>query len=464
MRYRYRYQIHEEKGKRMEKLLWGSSTNAQQFEGGFDQGGKGLTIADVRNIDMDTLTASDFTKFKTAADHYHHLEEDIELYGELGLQIYRFSMSWARIFPGGDDAQPSQEGLDFYDRMLTLLEKHNITPVCTLYAYDLPLELISKYEGWMDRRCINAYLNYVRTVAAYFKGRIKYYIPFNEQNFIASDAEYITGYAPKNLREIFQLEHHINLAYAQATVAIHQCDPQAQTGGNIGNACFYPMTCDPRDVEASDEAYSRIGLDLADVYFRGQYTKRYLKQYQDADIDDLILDGDLDIIANSEPDFFSTTYYASKPVAHKTDENAAAVGALTNVINPYTEQTYWGWNIDPYGFKHMLEDFYHRYQLPILILENGMGAFDTVEEDGIINDDYRIDYLRDHIKRVLEAVDDGVDIIAYLTWSATDLYSTREGLAKRYGFVYVDETTLDRKKKKSFEWYKNVIATDGKEL
>lgn len=442
---------------------WGSSTNAQQFEGGFDQGGKGLTIADVRDIKMDTITDSNFEAFKVASDHYHHLEEDIAYYGEMGFQIYRFTMAWARIFPNGDDATPNQGGLDFYDRMLTELERYNITPVCTLYAYDLPLALLQKYNGWMDRRCVEAYLNYVKTVATYFKGRIKYYIPFNEQNFLFLDSEYMTGYRAKDQREVFQLEHHFNLAYVQATKIIHECDLDANTGGNIGNSCFYPKTCNPEDVKACDDIYFRAALNMGDIYFRGVYTQRYLNLYKDVDISDIILDGDLDLIASVEPDFLSTTYYMSTVV----EATKAGGGSDVNIIkgiNPYVKQTDWGWNIDPYGFKHMLEEFYHRYQLPIVIMENGLGAYDKVEADGSINDDYRIEYLKNHINIMAEAVDDGVDIEAYMTWSATDLYSTREGLVKRYGFVHVDENTLERKKKKSFEWYKQVIATNGEDL
>lgn len=444
-------------------ILWGSSTNAQQFEGGYDQGGKGLTIADVRDIKMDTLTESHFDKFKIASDHYHHLEEDIAYLGKMGFQIYRFTMAWARIFPNGDDQLPNQEGLDFYDRMLTELEKYNIIPVCTLYAYDLPLTLLKKYNGWLDRRCVDAYLNYVKTVVTHFKGRIKYYIPFNEQNFLFMDSEYMTGYAAKNNQELFAMEHHFNLAYAKSTVIIHECDPKAKTGGNIANTCFYPQTCHPKDVEATDEIYYRAGLNYADVYFRGQYTNKYLQTYKDVDFSKIIQEGDLEVIAKVEADFFSTTYYMSSPVEANENKKLENMNII-KTKNPYVDQTEWGWNIDPYGFKHMIEEYYHRYQLPILIMENGMAAHDVVGEDGLIHDDYRIDYLRQHIQRLKECVDDGVEIEGYMTWSAIDLYSTREGLEKRYGFVYVDEETLERKEKDSFYWYKEVIASHGEKL
>lgn len=446
----------------MSKILWGSSTNAQQFEGGFDQGGRGLSIADTRKIEMDTITDSNFDKFKIASDHYNHIEEDIKYYGEMGFEIYRFTMSWSRIFPNGDDAVPNQEGLDFYDKMLTELEKYNIQPVVTLYAYDLPLALLEKYNGWIDRQCIKDYIKYVETVVEYFKGRVKYWVPFNEQNFIFLDSEYMTGYKAKNNLEVFTLEHHFNLAYSLATQSIHRLDKSAKTGGNIGNSCYYSKTCNPRDVEAMDNIYYRSALCFGDVYFRGVYTKKYLNLYSEYDLGSVILSGDMDIISKCEPDFLSTTYYMSSAIEANEEK-----GSNINIVkstNPYVQQTDWGWNIDPYGFKHTLEDLYHRYQLPILILENGLGAYDKVEVDGTINDTYRIEYLRNHIRKVNEAVEDGVEIFGYLTWSATDLYSTREGLEKRYGFVHVDTETLERRKKASFDWYKNVIATNGKEL
>lgn len=442
-------------------ILWGSSTNAQQFEGGYADGGKGLTIADVRKIKMDTITESNFDSFKVAADHYHHMEEDIQYYGEMGFEIYRFTMSWARIFPNGNDEKPNQEGLDFYDRMLTELEKYKIQPVCTLYAYDLPLNLLKEYNGWMSRECIEDYLKYVKTVVSYFKGRVKYWLPFNEQNFLAIDSEYMTGTKAKDDFEIFTMEHHFNLAYAQATKLIHECDPQAKTGGNIGNCCFIPATCNPVNVQAADELNYRFGYNFADVYCKGIYTKRYLNLYKDLDTHQIILAGDLEKISQAQPDFISLTYYMTSTV--DATDGSSGINMIKGK-NPFVKQTDWGWNIDPYGFRHMIEEFSHRTQMPIVITENGMGAYDKVEDDGTINDDYRIDYLNAHIKQLKDAVDNGADVKAYMTWSATDLYSTREGLVKRYGFVHVDENTLERKPKKSFYWYKKFIASKGDEL
>ncbi|KRO23531.1 glycoside hydrolase family 1 protein [Lactiplantibacillus fabifermentans] len=447
---------------------WGSSTNAQQFEGGFNDGNKGLSIADVRTTvgpkEDATDAAAGFDDFKVASDHYHRFKEDIALYGEMGFQIYRFTMSWTRIFPNGDEAEPNQAGLDYYSAMITELEKYHIESVVTLYAYDLPLGLLKKYNGWMSRQVIKDYLHYVKTVVTYFKGRVKYWVPFNEQNFLPLDSHYMAGYHGENNTELFQMQHNFNLSYAQATVLVHQIDPAAKVGGNIGNICAYPMTADPKDVEATDNLMKKVGYGPADVYFRGKYSAFYLKAFPNADIDSVIKDGDLETIHNEEPDFMSLTYYMSSAIAaDQFDVNNEMNGI--KAPNPYLPQTEWDWTIDPYGFKHFLEDFYNRYQLPILILENGLGARDTLTAGGKVHDDYRIKYLADHIERMREAVEDGVEMIGYLTWSATDLYSTREGFDKRYGFVYVDkDNQLKRIKKDSFYWYQQVIKSNGASL
>ena len=445
-------------------FLWGSSTNAQQFEGGRNKDDVGLSIADVRIDDGKGMTHEDsnYDMFQVASDHYHHLEEDIDLYGEMGFQIYRFSMSWTRIFPCGNDEKPNQAGLDFYNRMLTKLEEYNIQPVCTLYAYDLPLHLVEKYKGFLSRECIDDFLNYVDVVSKYFKGRIKYYVPFNEQNTMAMISKYCVGVQANNLEEVFLIDHHLNLAWAKATKIIHQNDANAKVGGNVCNTCIYPATCNPLDIEKADESERAFGYGYADIFARRKYSPSYLNKYKEIDINSLMKEGDLDIIANAQPDFLSLTYYMSTLAS--ASEGVGDTLLNTTQGNPYTKQTEWGWNIDAYGFKRFLVNFYERYQMPILILENGLGHTDVVEANGTINDDYRIEYLSEHIKRMQEAIELGVEIIGYCTWSATDLYSTHEGFEKRYGFVYVDGKTFERKRKKSFYWYKKVIASNGEDL
>lgn len=443
-------------------FLWGSSTNAQQFEGGWDKGNKGVSIADVRVIPGANLEAG-FDGFKRASDHYGHYKEDIAYYGEMGFGIYRFTIAWSRIFPNGDDEKPNKEGLEFYSRVLDELEKYHIQPVVTLYAYDLPYHLIEKYNGFMSRECVDEYLKYVRTVVTAYKGRVKYWVPFNEQNLLMFDTLYMIGYGCKNREESFTAEHHINLAYAQATCLIHEIDPEAKTGGNVGNICPYPATCRVEDVEACENYKYLVGYNYGDIYARGQYSGTYMKSLEELPLDKIILPGDLEIIRRCEPDFLSLTYYHSSIIKDEGKDKLLVKSNL-KAVNPYLRQTEWEWNIDPYGFKHFVKDYYHRYQLPILILENGLGYRDKVEADGSIQDDYRIEFLKNHILRMKEMVEEGVDIIGYLTWSAIDLYSTREGFEKRYGFVYVDKETLKRTPKKSFYWYKRVIETNGEVL
>lgn len=444
------------------EFMWGSSTNAQQFEGGRDVNAVGVSIADVRNMPTDTLTDADFEKFKVGADHYHHLEEDIDLYGEMGFQMYRFTIAWTRIFPTGEEKEPNQEGFAFYDKMLDKLEEYHIVPVATFYAYDEPQQLSEKHQGWVDRAIVEKYLRYVRACVKHFKGRIKYYIPFNEQNCAQQDSEYMTGYACKTEEEILRMEHNFALAWAQATVIIHEEDPEAKTGGNLANCVPYPATCNPADIEAADKRMQTFGWAYTDLFCRKKYSPYFLNRFSKECREKVILSGDLEILAAAEPDFLSLTYYTSNLISAENKQQGAYHKDLPT--NPYTEHTKWKWDIDPYGFKHYLEEFWHAYEMPILITENGMGDYDTVTQDGKIYDDARINYLAQHIERMGEAMENGVKIIGYLTWSATDLYSTREGLNKRYGFIHVDENTMERKKKKSFYWYQRVIQTNGKVL
>ncbi|WP_317766608.1 glycoside hydrolase family 1 protein [Pediococcus ethanolidurans] len=321
--------------------------------------------------------------------------------------------------------------------------------------------MVDKYNGFLSRESIKDYSRYVDTVSKYFKGRIRYYVPFNEQNTMVEIPEYCTGVKPKSREESFMLDHHLNLCWAKATQIIHKNDPTAKIGGNICNTCIYPKTCNPADVEAAEKEEHQFGYAYADVFARSEYSPVFLDKYADIDLKKIIKKGDMDIISAAKPDFLSLTYYMSTLASTKEVGDTLL---NTNLKNPYTKQTEYGWNIDAYGYKRYLLNFYERYHLPILVLENGLGHTDTVEKNGTIEDDYRIKYLADHIKRMQEAIHLGVKMIGYCTWSAMDLFSTHEGFEKRYGFVYVDSKTLERKKKKSFYWYKKVIETNGADL
>lgn len=456
-------------------FMWGSSTNAQQFEGGYNLDGKGLSISDTR------ILKNGYSDFHVASDHYHRMEEDLDLYQEMGFNIYRFSIAWTRIFPTGEEETPNEKGLAFYDRMVDGLIERGITPVATLYAYDLPQVLLDKYRGFLDRRVIDLYIKYVTAIFKRFKGRIKFYTPFNEPNLFHMDQEYIAGNKDLTDKETWQVEHHLTLAYARCVNACHEIDPDAKIGPNCACMVGYPASCNPKDVRGALKEMYMTNWAYLDIYCRGAYPKYFINYLESIGCMPKMEPGDKELIASVKPDIISTTYYSTKVFSALKSEKPlkeapapktvqeALVQYRSGNLNQYCDETEWGWIIDPDGFYYQLMELYHRYQLPILILENGMGATEELDEDNKVHDDYRIDYLKRHIEVMKEAVADGVNLLGYLTWSATDLHSTREGFVKRYGFVYVDRyehtlKTLNRYKKKSFYWYKKVIASNGENL
>lgn len=456
-------------------FLWGSSTNAQQFEGAWNEDGKGVSISDTR------VLKNGYSNFHVASDHYHHLEEDLDLYQEMGFTIYRFSIAWTRIFPTGEEEQPNALGLAFYDRMVDGLIARGILPVATLYAYDLPQALSDCYRGFLDRKVIDLYIRYVSVIFAHFKGRIKFYTPFNEPNLFHNDQEYIMGDANLTPKETWQVEHHLTLAYARCVNACHAIDPEAKIGPNCATGVAYPATCAPADARRAQRVMYMLSWAYLDIYCRGHYPVYFMNYLEEIDCVPDMEPQDLELIASAKPDLISTTYYQTFVVrAEKSDDTLkeapepkffqeALVQYRAGNLNPFCEETEWGWIIDPDGFYQQLMEVYHRYQLPILILENGMGATEEPDADNKIHDDYRIDYLAKHIACMKEAVADGVELLGYLTWSAHDVHSTREGFVKRYGFIYVDRfehtiRSLKRFPKKSFYWYQKVIKTNGEDL
>ncbi|VTT10032.1 glycosyl transferase family protein [Streptococcus gordonii] len=370
--------------------------------------------------------------------------------------------------------------------MVDGLIARGITPVATLYDYDLPQALVNKYKGFLNRKVIDFYITYVSTIFEHFKGRIKYYTPFNEPNLFYLDVEYIMGVKDLTEKEKWQAEHHITLAYVRCVNACHQIDPSAKIGPNSATQMIYPENYNPKVVHQAVKNMYLTNWAYLDIYVRGYYPQYFLNYLEEIDCLPKFEDGDLELIASVKPNFISTTYYSTNVVKTGDGEfglegqkdsrapepkmmQEALVQYRANNLNPYTDETEWGWIVDPDGFYYQLMEMYHRYQLPILILENGMGATEEIDEKGKVYDDYRIDYLAQHISTMKQAVQDGVGIIGYLTWSAHDLHSTREGFVKRYGFVYVDRfehtlKTMKRYKKKSFYWYKQVIASNGNNL
>ena len=461
-----------------EDFLWGGATAANQYEGAYLEGGKGLSIADVergarhgvqRQID-DYVHEDALYPSHEATDFYHHYKEDIALFAEMGFKCFRMSIAWTRIFPNGDEEEPNEEGLKFYDDVFDECHKYGIEPLVTINHFDLPLHLAHQYEGWLDRRTIDFFMNYCRTIFTRYQNKVKYWLTFNEINFLR-DYSTLGITEASNPQKQQQAIYHLLLASAKAVYLGHQINPDFQIGLMIANILFYPETCCPDDAIAEME----MARDFKDFYYdvqcRGYYPAYKLKELERQNIILQKEDGDEQILLLGTVDFISFSYYNSSVISTRGNNEKSGGNQLGGVKNPYLEESEWGWPIDPQGLRLVLNRLYDKYQLPLMIVENGLGALDTIEEDGSIQDDYRIDYLRKHIQQIQKAIDyDGVDVIGYTPWGCIDLVSAGTGeMKKRYGFVYVDmddfgEGTLQRTRKKSFEWYKKVIRTNGKDL
>ncbi|MFE8699845.1 glycoside hydrolase family 1 protein [Cytobacillus sp. FJAT-54145] len=471
-----------------EGFLWGGATAANQLEGAYLEGGKGMNLADVMpggKIRFKLITTPGFNfeidkeKYTypnhDGIDFYHRYAEDIALFAEMGFKTFRLSIAWSRIFPNGDELEPNEEGLAFYDRVFDECLKHGIEPLVTISHYEMPLYLIKEYGGWRNREVIGLFERYATTLFNRYKKKVKYWLTFNEINGATHMPIFGLGFSPATeedrLQESFQGLHHQFVASSLAVKACHEIIPDAQIGCMLIYAPVYAYDCNPANVLHAMKEEQIFNYICGDVQVRGEYpafTKRYFKE------NGIKLDmqqGDLEIIKQYPVDFISFSYYMSRTEKKELTEEEKANGNIFNgVKNPFLKASDWGWEIDPTGLRIALNQLYDRYRVPLFIVENGLGAYDKVEEDGSINDDYRINYLRDHIEAMGEAIEDGVDLMGYTPWGCIDLVSASTGeMSKRYGFIYVDKHddgsgTLERKKKKSFFWYKNVIATNGKEL
>lgn len=477
-----------------EGFLWGGATAANQLEGAYKEGGKGLSIFDMvtfvpkeartAEIEMDVkseaelerlLAADDGANFpkRRGIDFYHRYEEDIALFAEMGFKTFRMSISWPRIFPNGDELEPNEEGLAFYDRVFDELLKYGIEPLVTLSHYELPLTLVKKYNGWADRRLVDLFVHYAETVFTRYKDKVKYWLTFNEIN-VSTMSPYIgSGILVDRVENVeatvYQALHHQFVASARAVRACHEIIPNSQIGCMLARMEVYPETSNPDDVLAALEEDQK-NLFFTDVQARGYYPSFMLSYFDKHDISIEVLPGDEEILSHHTVDFISFSYYMSM-VASGAPEKAKQKGNFfSGIKNPYLEASDWGWQIDPKGLRITLKKMYDRYQMPLFIVENGLGAYDVVEADGTINDDYRIEYLRAHIEQMGQAIEEGVDLIGYTSWGCIDLISASTSeMSKRYGFIYVDQDdygngTLERKKKKSFDWYKQVIASNGEQL
>ncbi len=475
-----------------EGFLWGGATAANQCEGAYNEGGKGLSTADILTSGSRTaprritpvLEEGTYYPSHEAIDFYHRYKEDIKLFAEMGFKVFRMSIAWTRIFPNGDDAEPNEEGLKFYDNVFAELKKYNIEPLVTISHYEAPYNLTKKYNGWADRKVIDFYVKYCETIFKRYKDVVKYWLTFNEINALTMPfGTFIAGaiMPPEGNRELtnvslnndqirFQALHHQFVASAKAVKLGHEINKNFKIGCMIAYMCTYPLTCKPEDVLLAQQKDNLSNFLCSDVQVRGAYpgfAKRYFKENN---INIVMEEDDEKTLKEGCVDFYTFSYYMSNCISSDPNQEEIGGNLSMGLKNPYLKASDWGWQIDPKGLRWSLNNIYNRYQIPIMVVENGLGAVDTVEEDGSINDDYRIEYLREHIKEMKEAIADGVDLIGYTTWGCIDLVSGTTGeMEKRYGFIYVDKDnegkgTLKRIPKKSFYWYKKVIETNGEEL
>lgn len=467
-------------------FLWGGATAANQCEGAYDVDGRGLANVDLvphgknrfqvmnGNVPSFEHGKDEFYPGLEAIDHYHHYQEDIALFAEMGFKTYRLSIAWSRIFPKGDEEQPNEKGLEFYENIFKECHKYGIEPLVTITHFDCPVHLIKEYGGWKNRKLITFYERLVRVLFTRYKGLVKYWLTFNEINVILHLPFMGAGLVVEEGENVKQAKytaiHHELVASSLATKIAHEIDPNIMVGCMLAGGSAYPYSCDPEDVMAAKEK-DREGYFFIDVQARGYYPNYAVKEFEREGIVIPFEEGDKELLKEYPVDFISFSYYSSKVGCAHPEGDSAEGNMFRGVKNPHLKESEWGWQIDPLGLRITLNDLYDRYQKPLFIVENGLGAVDKVEADGSINDDYRIDYLREHIKAMGDAIElDGVDLLGYTTWGPIDLVSASTGeMSKRYGFIYVDRDdygngTLKRSKKKSFNWYKKVIESNGEYL
>ena len=474
-----------------EGFFWGGATAANQFEGAWDVDGRGPSVDDhftggsyerPREITIDIRPDLLYPNHD-GIDFYHRYAEDIALLAEMGFTMFRMSISWSRIFPNGDDAEPNEAGLAFYDRVFDECRKHGIEPLVTLSHYEMPYSLVERFNGWEGRELIEIYERYCATVFERYKDKVTYWLTFNEINCGATDmgnlfeTSMIRGFegpaseAKTTAQQRFQALHHQFVASGRVVRLAHEKYPQFKMGNMDCFILSYPATCDPKDILLNQANMREMNWYCSDVQVRGAYPSYARRYWREHGVELAIADGDLDDIAAGKVDFYTFSYYMSNIVGTHDVEQTSGNMAFGGV-NPYLESTEWGWQIDPDGLRYALNEIYDRYQIPLMVVENGMGARDeVVVEDGEkrVHDDYRIEYLKKHVRAMEEAVDDGVDLIGYTWWGPIDLVSAGTGeMRKRYGFIYVDKHddgtgTYERIRKDSFFAYQKIMKSNGAE-
>ena len=485
-------------------FLWGGATAANQYEGGYLEGGKGLSTADVVTAGSHTTprqitwrnpetgetgctgigfgAAMAFEKgaipdvidgayypSHVATDFYHHFKEDIALMKEMGFKTFRMSMNWARIFPNGDDETPNEEGLKFYDEVFDECAKYGIEPLVTLSHYETPLNLVHKYGGWQNRKCIDAFVKYSTTVMKHYKGKVKYWLTFNEINMMSMIPFFAGGCMQNDEQTKAQGAHNQFVASALTVKAAHEISDEIKVGQMLAYQPNYAMTCDPNDqVLVMERNHSTLWY--SDVQTGGKYPNYKLKEYERKGIVLETEPEDFELLEKYSADFLSFSCYGSSTFTTH-DSEAGSGNFVMGVKNPYLETNAWGWATDSHCLRLACNTLYDRYHKPLWIVENGIGWDDKKEADGSVHDTYRIDYLRANVKSMDDAINlDGVELMGYTMWGCIDLVSAGTGeMKKRYGFVYVDRDdkgngTLERSRKDSFYWYKKCIASDGADL
>ncbi|WP_332397854.1 6-phospho-beta-glucosidase [Vibrio metschnikovii] len=465
-------------------FLWGGAVAAHQVEGGWNKGGKGVSVVDVLTkgahevprVITDSVESDQFYPNHEAIDFYGRYKEDIALFAEMGFKCFRTSIAWTRIFPNGDEATPNEAGLQFYDDLFDELLKHGIEPVITLSHFEMPNHLVKQYGSWANRQVIDFFVKFSQTVMERYQHKVKYWITFNEINNQRNWKLPIWGYCnsgmiytdyPNPEQMMYQVLHHQFVASARVVKLGHQINPDFKIGSMIHIMPLYPATCRPEDVLLAQELMREKYL-FSDVQVRGYYPSYLIKEWQRKNIQIDIASGDEQILREGCADYLAISYYMTNIVSTQKEEGQTTSLFENSRLNPYLPASDWGWQIDPDGLRVALSELYERYQKPIFIVENGLGAIDEVQTDGSINDDYRINYLSEHIKAVATAINyDGVDVMGYTPWGCIDCVSFTTGeYKKRYGFIYVDKHddgtgTMARSKKKSFYWYQQVIASNG---
>lgn len=475
-------------------FLWGGATASAQYEGGFDQGGRGKSQLDFidfipKHLRIGTQCTDDVTydrykmireheddynlPYRRGSDFYHHYKEDIKLFAEMGFKVFRMSISWARIYPTGLEDQPNPEGLKFYHNVFDELHKYGIEPLVTMIHYEMPVTLCDQYNGWEHPKLIELFTKYTKTLIDEYKEKVTYWITFNEINAtlctpFVSSGMFVEKSEKNELSACHQALHHQMIASALTVSYMHKTAPQCKVGSMIARLECYPETCNPKDVEAA-MIDDQINCSFFDIMARGYYPKSLKNYFRDHDIHIEYVKDYEQILKEGTVDYLAFSYYMSYVVSADPKKAENPGNLVKSLTNPYLEQSEWGWGIDPIGLRITLNKIYDKYQLPIFIVENGLGAKDTLV-NGCVHDAYRIDYLREHIKAMSQAMDDGVDLMGYTPWGCIDLCSASfADMTKRYGFIYVDADdegngTYDRYKKDSFYWYARVIETNGEVL